>query len=61
MLGGEFEIDLSTQRDTFQPASDICLYCFGRVVDILSCKTIYLSWKNIQCNVKIVDGNLEYK
>lgn len=30
MLGGEFEIDLSTQRDTFQPAPDTYYYASGR-------------------------------
>lgn len=30
MLGGEFEIDLSIQRDAFQPASDTYYYASGR-------------------------------
>lgn len=30
MLGGEFEIDLSTQRDTFKPAPDTYYYASGR-------------------------------
>lgn len=30
MLGGEFEIDLSTQRDTFKPTPDTYYYASGR-------------------------------
>lgn len=30
MIGGEFEIDLNTQRDTFKPASDTYYYASGR-------------------------------
>lgn len=30
MLGGEFEIDLNTQRDTFNPAPDTYYYASGR-------------------------------
>lgn len=32
MLGGEFEIDLSIQRDAFQPAPDTYYYASGRAV-----------------------------